>query len=98
MIDKDNFGIIWLVFLFICIVIGIVKGAVERITRDKAAHNVLDSSFDCEKEKAEILAISKKFGFKKTEIKKTTLAMLVEKHQLKKAWGNFIKNIKIDEE
>jgi len=33
--------------------------------RNKAAHDVLDNSFDLEKEKAKILAINKNLGFEK---------------------------------
>ncbi len=70
MINKDDIGIIWFIFLLICIFIGIAKSIVKRIMRDTAAHKVLDNSFDYEKEKADVLAINKRSGFKKDEVKK----------------------------
>ena len=75
----------------------VIYNVVERIgqsIRDKAAHQVLDKTFDYEKEKASILAIHEKFLFKNNEVKKTPLAKLLEQHQKKDAWGEFVNSLK----
>ena len=75
----------------------VIAKVVERIgqgIRDRAAHKVLDSSFDYQKEKTDILAINKKFSFFKKEVKKTSLAILAAKYRKKNAWDNFINSLK----
>jgi len=82
--------LIWIV----CVVISHIVERIRQGIRDKAAHKVLDDSFDYEKEKADVLAINKKFSFKKTEVKKTALTMLTANHQKKDAWIDFVNSIK----
>lgn len=84
--------VIWIVCLFIASI-------VERIgqgIRDRAAHKVLDSSFDYQKEKTDILSINNKFSFSKKEVKKTSLAILAAKYRKKNYLVDFINSLKKD--
>ena len=45
----------------------VIIASIRRGIRDKVAHDVLDQTFDFEKEKTDILAVNKFVGYGKTE-------------------------------
>lgn len=89
-------GIIIVIWIVWAIIATIVKNE-EQAIRDRAARKILGSSFDYQKEKADILAINSKFGFSRKEVKKTPLAVLAAKYRKKTdrdVWNDFVNSLK----
>jgi|WetSurMetagenome_2_1015567.scaffolds.fasta_scaffold188562_2 hypothetical protein len=85
--------LIWIVFCAFWAVFTEIVKIIKQGIRDKAAHKALDDSFDYEQEKADILAINKKFSLK-NEVKKTVLERVNESQWKKNDWHDFIHSLK----
>ena len=90
---MEIIGIIILIWIVFWAVFTEIVKIIKQGIRDKAAHKALDDSFDYEQEKADILAINKKFSFK-NEVKKTVLERVKESQWKKNDWKDFINSLK----